>query len=329
MRAWQVTRHGAPREALELVDREVPEPGPGLLRIRVAAAALGLPDLFMCRGSYALTPELPFTPGQELAGVVSAAGEGASARVGERVMAVSAFFLGRGAFAEECLALDDFAFGVSDGLSDAEAAGFTIPFHTAYVGLVRRAELAQGETLLVLGGAGGTGSAAIQLASALGARVLTTASGPAKAAFCRALGADLVIDPREQDIAEAVREATGGRGVEVVYDPVGGGAFKAATRCIAHEGRVLIVGFASGEWGRPSAAHIATHNYSVLGVIPSAYDRSFRLAAQQALMAHAREGRIRVPIHGTHPFEALPDALVALEDRTVMGKSILDLRSRD
>jgi NADPH2:quinone reductase len=328
MRAWQVTRHGAPREALELVDTDVPEPGPGLLRITVSAAALGLPDLLMCRGSYALTPELPFTPGQELAGVVSAAGAGASAKVGDHVMAVSAFFLRRGAFAEECLALDDFAFPIPDGISDAEAAGFTIPFHTAYVGLVRRAALAPGETLLVLGGAGGTGSAAIQLGCALGARILTTASGPEKAEFCRALGADLVIDYREQDIAESVREATGGRGAEVVYDPVGGGAFKAATRCIAHEGRLLIVGFASGEWGEPSAAHIATHNYSVLGVIPSAYDRAFKLAAQEELMTYYQRGRIRVPIHTIHAFEALPTGLEALEAGAVAGKSILDLRSR-
>jgi NADPH2:quinone reductase len=325
MRAWQVTNHGAPREALELVDTDVPEPGPGLLRITVSAAALGRPDLLMCRGSYALTPELPFTPGQELAGVVSAAGEGTRAKIGDRVMAVSAFFLRRGAFAEECLALDDFAFPVPDAMSDAEAAGFTIPFHTAYVGLVRRAALAPGETLLVLGGAGGTGSAAIQLGCALGARVLTTAGGPRKAEFCRSLGADLVIDYREREIGEAVREATDGRGVEVVYDPVGGAAFKAASRCIAHEGRLLIVGFASGDWGKPSAAHLVTHNYSVLGVIPSAYDRVFKLAAQEALMRHYGQGRIRVPIHASHPFRDLPAALEALETGAVAGKSILDL----
>jgi len=327
MRAWQVTRHGAPREALALVDTDVPEPGPGLLRIRVGAAGLGRPDLFMCRGSYPLTPALPFTPGQEVAGVVSAAGEGAAARVGQRVMAVSAFFLGRGAFAQECLALDDFAFPVPEGMSDAEAAGFTIPFHTAYVGLVRRAALAEGETLLVLGGAGGTGSAAIQLGRALGARVVATARGAQKAAFCRALGAEAVIDPREGDLAEAVRALTDGRGAQVVYDPVGGDAFEAASRCITHEGRLLLVGFASGDWGRPSAAHMASHNYSVLGVIPSGYDRSFRNAAQESLIAHSRAGRIRVPVHARHPFEDLPRALAALEAGEAMGKSVLDLGS--
>ena len=328
MRAWQVGRHGTPREALALAETELPRPGPGLLRVRVCAAALGLPDLFMCRGSYALTPERPFTPGQELVGIVTATGEGARAVVGDRVMAVSAFFLGHGGFAEEALALDDFAFPAPESISDAEAAGFLIPYHTAWVGLVRRAKLEKGETLLVLGGAGGTGSAAVQLGRALGARVLSTAGGPGKVAFCRELGAEVVIDYRQQDIAEAVREATDGRGADVIYDPVGGTAFSAATKCIAHEGRVCVVGFASGDWGRPSAAHMATHNYSVLGVIPSAYDRAFKQQAQDALMdLHAR-GEIRVPIHTEYPFEALPEALEALESGQVRGKAVLQGPSR-
>ena len=168
---------GEPQEALRLVDTELPKPPPGLLRVRVAACALGLPDLLMCRGSYALTPELPFTPGQELVGEVTVVGEGARVRVGDRIMAVSAFFLKSGGFAREALALDEFAFRVPDDMEDAEAAGFVIPYHTAHVGLVRRAVLQAGETLLVLGGAGGTGSAAIRRGRALGAKVLATAGG--------------------------------------------------------------------------------------------------------------------------------------------------------
>lgn len=323
MRAWRIVRPGEPRQALELGEVDVPEPGPGLIRVRVLAAAIGLPDLFMCRGSYVLTPELPFTPGQELVGIVTATGEGVHARVGDRVMAVSAFFLRHGAFAEEALALDDFAFPAPQSTSDAEAAGFLIPYHTAWVGLVRRAQLQKGETLLVLGGAGGTGSAAIQLGRALGARVLATAGGPDRVAFCRELGAEVVIDYRERDIAEAVREATEGRGADVIYDPVGGTAFSAATKCIAHEGRLCVVGFASGDWGRPDAAHMAMHNYSVLGVIPSAYDRAFKQRAQDALMdLHAR-AEIRVPIHAEYPFEDLPEALEALASGQVRGKAVL------
>jgi NADPH2:quinone reductase len=241
LRAWQVQEHGEPSDALRRAEAAVPPPGAGQIRVRVAAAALGLPDVLMCRGTYPLTPALPFTPGQEGVGVVLAAGAGAEARVGERVMAVSAFYVGHGAFAEEALAVDSFAFPVPDSMPDEQAAGFVIPYHTAYVGLVRRGQLRKGETLLVLGGSGGTGSAAIQLGRALGARVLSTARGAERVAFCRELGADVGIDRGRQDVAEAVREATAGRGADVIYDPVGGEAFEAAVRCIAHEGRLLSV----------------------------------------------------------------------------------------
>jgi NADPH2:quinone reductase len=326
MRAWQVVRHGAPSEALELAEQvPPPTPGPGFLRVRVAAAALGLPDVFMCRGSYALTPKLPFTPGQELAGVVTAAGPGCRARAGERVMAVSGFFLGHGSFAEEALALDDFCFAVPDWLADADAAALLIPFHTAWVGLVRRGQLRAGETLLVLGASGGTGSAAVQMGRALGARVLATAGGPAKAEFCRSLGADVVIDHRTEDIAARVREVTGGRGADVIYDPVGGEAFEAATRAIAHEGRLLLVGFASGRWGTPNPAHVVTNNYSVVGVIPSGYDRAFKQEAQDWLLPRFQSGALRVPIASRHAFAALPEALAALERSEVAGRSVVSV----
>jgi NADPH2:quinone reductase len=305
------------------VDVEVPDPPAGFLRVRVEACALGLPDYLMCGGSYLLTPKLPFTPGQELSGVVTAVGEGAQARVGDSVMGVSAFFLGHGGFAEEALALDDFSFAVPAELAFVEAAAFVIPFHTAYVGLVRRAGLQAGETLLVLGGAGGTGSAAIQLGCVLGARVIATASNRDKADFCRELGADLVILHRQEPIAEAVRKATEGRGAEVIYDPVGGSAFDAATRCIAHEGRLLAVGFASGSWGAPDPAHMTTRNYSVMGVMPGSYDREFRLGAQAELEAHLASGALRVPVGPIHEFGELSAALEELGAGRVHGKSVL------
>ena len=323
MRAWQVRKHGEPKDALQLVELAEPVPGPRLLRVRVAASGLGLPDLLMCRGSYALTPPLPFTPGQELVGVVSAAGEGAQTRVGERVMAVSGFMLAHGGFAQQALALDDFALPVPDSMPDPEAAGFLIPYHTAYVGLVRRAQLRAGETLLVLGAAGGSGSAALQLGRALGARVLATAGGSEKMEFCRRLGAEVVIDYRTQDIAEKVREATAGRGADVIYDPVGGKAFTAATECIAHEGRLLAVGFASGDWARPSTAHLVTHNYSVMGVMPGGYEPAFRREAHAALLDHQRRGEIAVPIHRVVPFDALPEGLEDLARGRVRGKIVL------
>ncbi len=322
MKAWQVVEHGEPRDALALVDAPVPEPEPGMLRLRVAATALGLPDLFMCRGTYALTPQRPFSPGQELVGTVTAVGEGCEARPGQRVMAVSAFTTRHGGFAEEALAFDHFAFP-ADPLSDAEAAGFLIPYHTAWVGLVRRARVEKGESVLVLGAAGGTGSAAVMLARTLGARVIATAGGPEKVAFCRELGADDVIDYRSEDITAAVRELTGGSGVEVVYDPVGGDAYRAASRCIAHEGRLLTVGFASGSWGDASVPHLTAHNYSVVGVFPSGYDRAFKAAAQAELMELYRRGEIRVPVGAVFPFEQLPEALGELASGRVKGKLVL------
>ncbi|HEX5068548.1 MAG TPA: NADPH:quinone oxidoreductase family protein [Myxococcota bacterium] len=325
MRAWQVVRHGTPAQALALNDVAPPEPGPGFLRVRVAAAALGLPDVLMCRGAYALTPRLPFTPGQELSGVVEAAGAGARTPVGARVMAVSGFFLGHGSFAEEALALDDFCFPVPAPLADAEAASFLIPYHTAYVGLVRRAALQAGESLLVLGAAGGTGSAALQLGRALGARVIAAARGAERSAFCREQGADAVVDPQREPLAERVRELTNGRGADVVYDPVGGEAFEAATRAVAHEGRLLAVGFASGRWGQVDTAHLVTRNYSVMGVIPSAYDRAFKAEAQARLEAWLRDGRLRVPLSRTVPFAELPAGLEALAAGGMTGRLALSV----
>ena len=222
MQAWLVSGAGAPSAVLERVERAAPEVGPGLVRARVHAAGCGLPDVLMCRGTYPLTPPLPFTPGQEIAGEVLEVGPDCESRVGERIMGVTAFLTGFGGFADEALVYDHFALPIPAEMSDEQAAGFSIPYHTAWVGLVRRAALAPKETLLVLGASGGTGSAAVQLGRALGARVIAAAGGPDKVAFCRALGADEVIDYRSEDIPERVRELTGGTGAQVIYDPVGG-----------------------------------------------------------------------------------------------------------
>lgn len=291
-----------------------------MLHVRVEASGVGLPDVFMCRGSYPLTPGYPFSPGQELVGTVIRAGEGAAARPGDRVMAVSGFYLGHGSFAEECLAQGDFALDVPDEMPAEEAASFVIPFHTAWVGLARRGALAAGETLLVLGGAGGTGSAAIQLGKAMGARVIATAGGAEKVAFCEELGADVVIDYRAQDIAEGVREATEGRGVDVAYDPVGGSAFQAASTVMAVEGRLLLIGFAGGEWGQPSAPQMVGGNYSVVGVLPSFYEHGVRQQAQEELLSYWRRGALRVPIHRTYSFDEVPAAVNELASGAAMGK---------
>ena len=326
MRAWQTVKPGRPRDALQRNDAaDPPEPTPGTLQLEVIAAGIGLPDAFMCQGSYALTPStFPFTQGQEVVGRIAGWGEGVeNRRVGDRVMAVTSFFTGHGGFAEQCLGLDDFCLPVPDGMSDAEGAGFLIPFHTAYIALVTRGKLQAGETLLVIGGAGGTGQAAMQVGKALGARVIATAGGPEKAEFCRSLGADHVVDYRAEDIAEGVRAATGGKGADAIYDPVGGEAFAKATRCIAHEGRILAIGFASGDWGRVDTPHLVYNNYSVVGVIPSHYDRAFKEHAQERLLGWWRAGALRPRIDELVAFDALPEALERLVSGGVKGKLAL------
>jgi NADPH2:quinone reductase len=238
-------------------------------------------------------------------------------------MAVTSFFTGHGGFAEQCLALDDFCLPVPEEMTDAEAAAFLSPLHTAYIGLVQRARLEEGETLLVLGGAGGTGSAAVQMGLTLGAHVITTAGSRQKAAFCRELGVEDVIDYRDEDIAEVVLDLTDGVGAHVIYDPVGGDAFRAATRCVSHEGRILTIGFASGSWGQVETPHLVSQNYSVLGVIPTGYDRAFKEAAQARIIEWWELGEIQIPIDALVPFEALPDALESLQSGQVQGKLAL------
>jgi NADPH2:quinone reductase len=267
---------------------------------------------------------LPFTQGQEVVGrVLDWGADVKGRRAGDRVMAVTSFFTGNGSFAEECLALDDFCLPVPDDMTDAEAACFLIPGHTAYIALVSRAKLEAGETLLVLAGASGTGAAAIQIGRALGARVIASVGDPAKGELCRSLGAELVLDHHAPDFAKQVLAATGGRGANVIFDPVGGDLFTKATQCIAGEGRLLAIGFASGRWGQADTAHVVMHNYSVVGVIPSGYDRAYKERAQAVLVDWWRAGRLRIAVDEVVPFAALPDALERLAANQVKGKLAL------
>ena len=322
MRGWQTVKPGRPQDALAF-STELAEPTPreDTVLVEVLAAGMGLPDVFMCQGSYAMTPQIPFTQGQEVVGRVIGWGDAVQGReVGDRVMAVTSFFTGNGSYAERCLALDDFCLPVPDGMTDAEGAAFLIPMHTAYIGLITRGQLQAGETLLVLGGAGGTGTAAVQIGKALGATVIATVAGSEKVAYCRSLGADHVIDRKQQDIAQTVMELTDGKGANCIYDPVGGPAFTAASKCVAHEGRILMIGFASGSWGQVETAHVVYQNYSVVGVIPSGYDRTFKESAQERLLGWWREGKLRPHVEDMVPFDALPAALERLAASEVQGK---------
>lgn len=324
MDAWQVQRHGPPRDALTRVVVDEPVPGPGELRLRVGAAGIGLPDALMCRGTYAFSPTLPFVPGQEVCGTVDAIGSGVLVPVGTRLMAVTSFFDGHGGFAEATIARSDTAFRVPDAMRDEDAAAFRIGYSTALIGLVRRGALQAGESLLVLGAAGGSGLAALQVGTALGARVIVVVAGEAKRELCARAGADVVIDRAKVSVPDAVLEATGGEGVDVVYDPVGGDLAASAARCLRPGGRLLAVGFASGRWVDPDIAHLVLRNASIVGVYAGGQTRADAEADHEVLLGLFTDGHLR-NVTRTVSFDALPDALDAVDRAEAVGKLVVDV----
>ena len=323
MRAWQVQGQGEPLEVLKEVTLEPPTPGPGDMRIRVTAAGLGLPDVLMCRGNYPLTPPLPFTSGQEAVGVVTAVGDGVDVPIGTRVMSTTVFYLGHGSFAEECLVTDGNTFAVPEGLTDEQAAGFWIPHMTGWIGLVNRGQLAEGETLVVLGAAGGSGIAAVQLGRALGARVIAVVSDEKKAEFCRGLGAHVTINHNDEGFVEALVAAAGPGGVDVIYDPVGGALAESAANALNRGGRLLLIGFASGRWPKFDAQTLVMTNRTVVGVIAGGYSRAELDEIHARLSALIADGRLKNAVMDTVPFDGLPSALQLMADRKVIGKLVM------
>jgi NADPH2:quinone reductase len=327
MRAWQVRQYGEPEQALVLGETELPEPGPGEMRLQVQTAALGLPDVMMCRGDYEFRPELPFTPGQEVCGIVEAVGEGVSYSPGDRLMAITAFYQGYGGFAGQAMTDQAMAYPVPVAMSDTEAAGFVIPFHTAWAALVERAALAEGETLLVLGAAGGSGSAAVQLGHALGARVIAVAGGTERSEGCRDHGADEVIDHHQADFVDSVQRLTENRGADVVFDPVGGEFCRRSAKCLASGGRILLVGFASGGQELPDARRILLANGSIMGVFVGGWPPEGRLSMHEKLLELYAAGKIRPTIGAEIGFDEVPAGLEALANRRGRGKLVARITS--
>ncbi|MFL6171617.1 MAG: zinc-binding alcohol dehydrogenase family protein [Marmoricola sp.] len=275
MRALQVNQHGDPLAVLTVNDVDAPEAGPGEVLIKVAAGALNFNDILRCQGGLVSVPKPPpFTLGMDVTGTVEAAGEGAEHWIGKRVVAVSkdAF----GGLAEYTTAPTAGVFEAPATLDDTAAAAFLLPFHTSYLALVTRGALKAGETVLVISGASGLGTASIQIAKALGATVLTTVSSPEKAELCRSLGADLVIDHTQEDFAEAVLQATGDVGADVVCDLAGGDFVGRSWTCVARGGRYLPVGFTdddqNGMTGRPLRM-ASIGNFSIVGVLGAFVDQ--------------------------------------------------------
>jgi NADPH2:quinone reductase len=323
MKAWRAERFGEAIEVLHQVEAPVPQPSGAQIQVKVRATGVGLPDVLMLRGVYPAVAAPPVTPGQEAVGVVSAVGPEATVKIGERVMTSTLFAQGAGGFAEYTLAASASALSVPANFSDEEGAGFYVAYHTGYVGLVQRGQLQAGETLLVLGGAGSSGSAAIMLGKALGATVIATASNAEKAAFCAGLGADHVINYHDTPIHKAVREITGGAGANVVYDPVGGSAYEAATKCIAQHGRIVMIGYGSGTWPKIDPLHAVLKSYSLVGAFAGARTAAETHAQHAHLVQLAEAGKIRVPIDKVFDFGHVPQAIDRLAKGETLGKVVV------
>ena len=350
MRAWRVHAYGEPEEVLQLDEVPVPEPGPGELLVRVQAIPLNLNDMERITGKNMMVrPPLPTIPGMEVMGIVEACGEGTSERAGERVVALPARAFG--GFAEYALCPSGSAFEMPAEIPLPDAAGLYFPFHLAWLGLFDRAELREGESVLIHAAAGGSGSAAIQLAKHAGARVFATASSEAKLGLCRELGADVAINYSESShagssFAEIVLDETDGRGVDVVFDNVGESVMADSMKCIAYNGRYLMMGFASDK----SVADekflvprtLSTGNFRLCGVmlayasddmakamkrgpgwnfIPEAAGQQF----MRKINDLALEKRIKPVIGRIADFEEVPEAIAALASRETTGRTIVKL----
>ena len=349
MRAWQVVRHARPSEALAIVDVPDPVPGPGEILVRTTASVLNFNEVDGCRGRYlTIDPALPYTLGMECVGKVVGAGPGAEDWIGRRVTASGRG--GIGAHAELVVGSTAMAFPAPDRLDDVEAAAFFYPFHLAYLGLHERGRLAADETVLVHAAAGGVGSAAVQLAVAAGARVIATVGDEAKADLVRKLGADCVIEYRKEDFVARALEATGGLGVDVCFDGVGGETTLQSLRCLARGGRHLVIGFASGieaeEQALVTGRALCFGNFDIVGVILSYVDPAAAAFAtpfapvpvprfnpptsavgeriQARLLELLDRGAIRPIVGQRVPFEALAHALDQMEARSTMGRIVVE-----
>ncbi len=325
MRAWQVAALGEPSEVMSLTQVPAPGAAPGHVVVEVLATALNFPDVLMARGLYQVRPPLPFVPGIEVCGRVVEVGAGVGGcRVGDRVVGMPA--PPHGGLAERALLPAEALFPAPEALGDAEAAALTVAFQTAYVGLARRAALRSGETVLVHAAAGGVGSAAVQVAKALGATVIGVVGGAPKVAAAVEAGADHVVDRSQVDVVAAVKELCGARGVDVVFDPVGGASYDASTKVIAFEGRIVVVGFTSGTIPSPPLGHALVKNYSIVGLHWGLYlqrDHAVADDAHAVLTRWAQEGRVRPVVSERVPFTGAADALTRLATGATTGRVVV------
>lgn len=325
MRLWRVHELGEPHEVMTLEEAPEPHAGPGQVVIDVAAVGLNFPDLLQVRGGYQVRPDLPFTPGQEIAGTVAEVGADVrEPSAGDRVL-----WPGRGGLAEAVVAPAAKLLPLPGSMPFPKAAALLTNYGTTWFALVDRAKLAPGEVLLVHAAAGGVGSAAVQLGKALGAMVIGTAGGPEKKAVVDKLGADVAVDYRSEDFVEVTKAVTDGRGADVIYDPVGGDTFDRSRKAIAWDGRLLVIGFTSGRIADAPTNHILLKNYSVVGVHwggslgrdPDSLGRTY-----DALCEEWEKGTIDPLIGDELPMADAAAALDRLGARGSVGKLVIDPR---
>jgi NADPH2:quinone reductase len=302
---------------------EEPVPEANEVVIGVEAAALNFFDILLCRGEYQERPDLPFTPGGEISGTVRDAGENTEMQTGQRVIATPP--LPRGGYADRVAVPGSSVFPIPESMPFEKAAALPITYQTAHVALYHRARLQAGETVLVHAGAGGVGSAAIQIAKSAGARVIATAGGPEKVEVCTRLGAETAVDYREENFVEVVKEETEGRGADVIFDPVGGDVFDGSRRCVAFEGRIVVIGFAGGRIAEAPTNHVLVKNYSVVGMHWGLYTRvmpDLVRSTHDDLVFLYERGEIDPLIFRSVSFEELPQALNLLGSRGSYGKVV-------
>ena len=324
MRAVRIEEFGG-LEVVKLADMPQPQPGPDEVRIAVHAASVNFADTLMVKGKYQATPTPPFTPGMEVAGEVVECGANIKwFKPGDRAVAV----LDHGGFAEEVLAHHSRIMHLPPGMTYEQAAGVPIVYGTSHLALTHRTQLKAGDTLLVHGAAGGAGLTAVEVGKALGATVIGTASTPEKRKVVADYGADHILDSTTEDIPARVRELTGGKGANVIYDPVGGDTFNASMRCAAFECKIIIVGFAGGKIQRIPANILLVKNIDVIGYYWGAYATHGLHLLRESFADLARmymAGKLKPLVGATYPLEDAAEALAHLADRRAIGKTIITM----
>ena len=324
MRALVCTSYGSPDD-LVIEERDDPVAGPGEIVVDIRAAGLNFPDVLVIGGQYQVKTPLPFIPGHEAAGVVAATGEGAQRfNVGDRVIVTPP----TGAFAERCAVPEQVAMPIPAGLDFGQAAGFTITYSTSYHALCQHAALKEGETVLVLGAAGGVGITAVEIAKALGARIIAAASTDNKLDFAKSAGADETINYSDAPLKDTVRDITGGKGADVIYDSVGGEIGEQALRTIARDGRYLVIGFASGAIPNFPANLLLLKEASAMGVWWGPWAmRNPKLQAQNlaAMGDMIGRGQLRPRVTGSYALDEFREAFRAITTRRVLGKVVFHM----